>query len=1175
MFLWFLLLGHLCACEGFNVLVVGSTGSGKSRVVNAVLHSSGLNAHPVVVGNKASTKPVTTRVGRYCAPSGNHDGYVCWYDTPGLDICPCLTQCGECGATSHLDKLLKGQLPGGAWPPPTSSPSSLIHSIDLVIFVSSGSGASATACGRRLTHHVSNQTDARIPVVVVLTTVADSTTFSIDATPIVSLPVFNTGKVPADELLEVVQPYIDEAHRRTKPLEDEHPADADDADDAALSKLTAEEAALGARLEAWSAEKVHRVDENRKADLAAQETAQRVLFVGLLAVAAALAVRFVSYLFTTGVGTSKKTYSWFSIAGARVSRLGIAVTKSKSKLALEKTVSLARMLYALLKSLAAYIAMGLKVVGAKLYCYLLAFLGLGLKLLDGVLRFFPEMRGRLKEAYKRYMAARAEKEMQKRGVDGAKVCSSCMSPIDVKKTGVEVQTSNPPSPEIPMLQVTDTTRVEEVPTTPPSPPSPPPAPKLSWKETIQTFFTRPAVNEVIDVLWSDEVLYEATVMAVIEKDVNVKWAEEHRSQGSYSTIPIDRVVRRPFFARWAKVAAFFSSLLVLPVFAAGKLSERINEMYAMHKKAVEERKRRKAMEKLEPWDKRKPDIDHETQGSTRRRRNSLPVVQAKPATVTDFPSQHRERRESGREGGYFMDTVGAPVGTTFEDICTAADSLQTSLHQKLSEAQDEVSPYELVRSKTSELPTATSISPIRTPYHDAVVTHHSYPLVNRSPESGIISPPSPLRSALAVRGLTSSPRYSSVRRAVVMSPSEAAEGREPQGYGYCTTPPPVKLTSFPSGPDVCDKEVGRGRRTVAPPSTPASHYTSCKTPTTLRADTPSYKSMGSASDAGQDMQVESSTLFFDDTPADFPLTPADFPLAHETVPTPMELPLPTPFQSPAATASPPPPSPAVGRATTPVARHPLRMPTPLQPADKMDTPVVQPARRVNREPSEQSTTRGGGRGGGVWETMAATTGYMTGMFKKASPYMQRLARMVEVPVAEEKEELERKKSFPVSEHDSVGDLWVPSTAGSTFARRHSSKGSLKSALRAPSDVHSTVYSTTASEAATPTAGANPIGWMTSMVQPPMHDPALLRRQTENTSLYGAFQREREDRAPFKSDTLFGLDIPDTNTKRFHNPIPADASYTTQGSGFYSRPTTPLQTLYDRRARSSTVFQGPN
>ena len=317
-----------------NVLVVGSAGAGKSRFVNAALRANGMSAHPAVVGAKGSIRPVTTRVARYCL-SMQSGAYVCWYDTPALDVCPCLAQCGECTSLETLDLLLAGAAPSAPFPP--ISASNAAHSPDVVVLVSAASGPSSASCGRRLALHLANSSgNIAVPVIVVLSSGVSSAGLSYDSTPVFDMPLFTNPAADAGEVLAAMQPVLEAKQQRQLAAFEkeraqrtaERESEETEVDRFSLVQLLDEEKILEARLQAWPEEKLQRFKKGKEEDLRARELSEQSLLSGTLAVAAALLLRLAAYMLTTGVDRSRGLLSWCFIAGGRIRRISAVYAKS-------------------------------------------------------------------------------------------------------------------------------------------------------------------------------------------------------------------------------------------------------------------------------------------------------------------------------------------------------------------------------------------------------------------------------------------------------------------------------------------------------------------------------------------------------------------------------------------------------------------------------------------------------------------------------------------------------------------------------------------------------------------------------------------------------------------------------------------------------------------------------
>eukprot|EP01065_Artemidia_motanka_P022350 TRINITY_DN26544_c0_g1_i1.p1 TRINITY_DN26544_c0_g1~~TRINITY_DN26544_c0_g1_i1.p1 ORF type:complete len:863 (+),score=242.90 TRINITY_DN26544_c0_g1_i1:83-2671(+) len=143
-----------------NVYVAGPLGSGKSRVINAALAASGLGAAPAVVGGASSTRAVTRRLARHCSPppTGTSCDSACWYDTPALDVCPCLVSCGECPALRSLTSVLRGlSQPWPDWPPEQVHLRDDAHRASALLLVSKGDPRQLAHCASRLQHHLKSR----------------------------------------------------------------------------------------------------------------------------------------------------------------------------------------------------------------------------------------------------------------------------------------------------------------------------------------------------------------------------------------------------------------------------------------------------------------------------------------------------------------------------------------------------------------------------------------------------------------------------------------------------------------------------------------------------------------------------------------------------------------------------------------------------------------------------------------------------------------------------------------------------------------------------------------------------------------------------------------------------------------------------------------------------------
>eukprot|EP00755_Sulcionema_specki_P002143 Sspe_Gene.118142::Locus_110940_Transcript_1_1_Confidence_1.000_Length_448::g.118142::m.118142 len=115
---WCLLLAPLLT-QAFEVVVVGGTGTGKSRLVNDLLSGMGVKGQIAVERGPHLRQSLlgTMRSERFCVNATQISlqcSMLCLTDTPPLNICPCLTNAAATGCAGDLrvvEHLWRGRVP--------------------------------------------------------------------------------------------------------------------------------------------------------------------------------------------------------------------------------------------------------------------------------------------------------------------------------------------------------------------------------------------------------------------------------------------------------------------------------------------------------------------------------------------------------------------------------------------------------------------------------------------------------------------------------------------------------------------------------------------------------------------------------------------------------------------------------------------------------------------------------------------------------------------------------------------------------------------------------------------------------------------------------------------------------------------------------------------------------
>ena len=688
------------SATGLNILVIGARGAGKSRFVNAALRASGMTAGPAVVGTKASARPVTTMVGRFCVHSGSGTAaaHVCWYDTPALDVCPCLGQLGGCDALATLDALVAGASPARPWPPSVSGPAAAVHAADVVVLVSTASGPSAAACGRRLTLHLANRSALNpeateeaeapplVPVAVVLAgPSAVAAGLGLETTPVFAVAV-SEPHPDAAAVLAALEPVVRaKARRRRRAAEEaarQGPA-AEEAKEAVLTaeELAEEEAALDARLKSWPDEKVVRITRGQDEDVRVRELAEKAIMAGVVAVTVALLLRFATFVVTTGVDKWSVVAKWCRIAGARVRRHAAMHARGKLEQAIVNGRHFCRWALRTAKLLVTGVITGSIFTWGSAVAFA-RWLGTAasiparavaegwtrLDLLDNTLRLLNVVS------------------------DTAENVTALPQHIAARRRAVSMKGGPPPPPPPPAQEGDDAVAARR-----------------------RARRSRTARVRGDDYATGDELSPQRRSGG--DGSTDDATSDDTSSVGSVSTQEQQTALRAAVAAAEILAASPRPRAPPPPPPSAGffaSLVEGFRGAFAAAGKAEEGGGRGSGRGGGGGGGGRGRERSRSDAGMGLRRHSSpaRPTLAAAARPVADIPSEHRTRLARGKEGsGAFMDAVGPPVYTTFDDICCAQDSLQTTLSQKLrSEAIEEAQRRTSIKEVTQRLPYTPSVA---------------------------------------------------------------------------------------------------------------------------------------------------------------------------------------------------------------------------------------------------------------------------------------------------------------------------------------------------------------------------------------------------------------------------------------------------------------------------------
>ena len=725
-FLYVFLFSSLITISyGYNVLVIGEVGAGKSRLVNAAIQQLGVAAQPAVTGNRLTKRAVTRKVNRYCAEGVQH--YTCWYDTPGMDVCGCLTESSQeviddqdepnsCEAITTLDNLVSGKITPGSIKIGNSSKS---HSADAILFASHKSGPQSAACGRRILQHL-NSLSISIPVVVALTgghnsvglsfgdmhVIAVDTSTPSDASSLVTLlSSFRITESCSDA--DVHQNLLTEIADKEQLLEN--------------SKKSLEE-----EVTIWEQQKQQRQQDYKLISTRNYEIAEQVLLAGCYVVSFAIAIRLVHFLLTTGVVVLNNTQKWSKIAIHRIARMAILFIKQKLrelvifvKLLVRYFIELGKQFSLKLKNgtlftfetLKAASKETIRITGSSLVFVLGFFLSCFLFLL----RLFPSILNNVNKRILEIKAEREAKRLEQRGIKEAKICGTCMTHLGVEKQSVLLQTDDNEVSVQPEAVEADSTTTTTYPY------------EMKYRDntmmgsvedeipkSVPDNKSKPTMNESVQVIWTDGQTYSGFVSAILsDNDFGITWND--KSNGSYSVVPLTRIVRFSFLNR---------------------ISQYLHPLYKwiFRWKVVKVDGNESPVRSSTPpaWDFRKFDSASPGKG----RRNSLPVIRNTDVELPDFKKETNERIKEARSGkGKFMDKIGAPSGATFNDVCFAADHLHDSLSKSLAAS------IERSGQEPETLPSLESISRmVETPLSPVVMKRFSTPPTPAVAEKVVLSP---------------------------------------------------------------------------------------------------------------------------------------------------------------------------------------------------------------------------------------------------------------------------------------------------------------------------------------------------------------------------------------------------------------------------------------------------